>query len=57
MAKQMMKERMPELKDLEELQKLKSEYQNPSSNLRLIGCKRLTVTDLERDVYETSRYT
>lgn len=50
-----MKERMPELRELEEIKKQKAEYKS-GLNLRLIGCKKVTISDLERDVFKTSRY-
>ena len=52
----MMREQMrEELTAIEKRKEQKAEYQSSPTD-RLIGCKRVLVTDLERDVYDTSRF-
>lgn len=55
MAKQMMKESMPELEKLQEKERLRKETLGANGS-RLLGCKKLTLSDLTRDIFPSSRY-
>ena len=49
-----MRQRMPEVKEIEDKKMSKSLYAQEGQ--RLIGCKQITVEDMARDVLQSSRY-
>jgi len=58
MAKLMMRQRMPEIKEIERKKQHREEYQTGSADasLRLLGCKKITLKDLEMDVFQSSKF-
>lgn len=46
---------MPELKAIIQKKEDRKEYKS-SQDLRLIGAKRILISNLEKDIYESSRY-
>ena len=54
----MMRQRMPEIKEIERKKQHREEYQTGSADasLRLLGCKKITLKDLEMDVFQSSKF-
>ncbi len=50
-----MQERMPELATIVQKKEERKEFQS-TGDLRLVGAKRILISHLERDIYESSKY-